>query len=468
MHALLKRQLKRYFPDGAPEGGPLQELIAAVDQAYVDADDERALLERSLNLSSDELKARNDQLQADIAQRVRAESERDAFFRMSPDLLCMIQPDMSFRQVNPTWERVLGYAPSELIGRSMIALIHPEDVQRTLQEASKVAANGNTVGFTNRFWSKAGELRLVAWTAVKDAATNSYFAAGRDITEERRKESEAAQSQKLEAVGQLAAGVAHEINTPIQFVGDNVQFVRDSWDDLEPLRTWLTAVLEAKQATGDDVAALEALLAKADWDFLVGELPTSLEEARDGVKRVAELVRALKEFSHPDTPDMVSCDINQALQRTIVLARNEVKYVAAIETELGELPAVPCHAGALNQVFLNLLVNAAHAIEDRNRKKGTPNGRGTIRVATKVDGDFAVVAIGDSGCGIPPEIRERIFEPFFTTKEVGRGTGQGLALARKIVVERHRGALTFETTVDVGTTFFIRLPLRAATLARAA
>jgi two-component system, NtrC family, sensor kinase len=172
---------------------------------------------------------------------------------------------------------------------------------------------------------------------------------------------------------------------------------------------------------------------------------------------VARIVRAMKEFAHVDrSSEKTAADLNRALESTLVVARNELKYVAEVETEFGEIPPVVCNLGDLNQVFLNLLVNAAHAIRDVVEDTGN---KGTIRVRTWQEGDQVVVGISDTGAGIPEEIREKIFEPFFTTKEVGKGTGQGLTLARSVVVERHGGSLTFESEVGKGSTFFVRLPM---------
>jgi signal transduction histidine kinase len=185
-----------------------------------------------------------------------------------------------------------------------------------------------------------------------------------------------------------------------------------------------------------------------------------LERSVDGLSRVAELVRSMKEFAHPDQKEMVPVDLNRTVQSTLTVARNEYKYVAEVETEFGEIPQVACHAGEIGQVVLNLLVNAAHAIEDAVKGTGT---KGRITVRTRQDGDGVVISISDTGAGIPEAVRNRVFDPFFTTKEVGRGTGQGLAIARNIVTQKHGGALSFETETGKGTTFLIRLPFRPST-----
>jgi signal transduction histidine kinase len=195
-----------------------------------------------------------------------------------------------------------------------------------------------------------------------------------------------------------------------------------------------------------------------DLDYLVDEIPRALTESKDGVRRVAELVKALKEFAHPDTSALEAADVNLTISRALILSRGVTKHVARVESQLGDLPLIPCQPGLLGQVFLNLVVNAAHAIEDKWKKTGDTQP-GLITVTSALVGERVVVKIGDSGCGIPQAVRERIFEPFFTTKEVGRGSGQGLPLVRSVIVERHGGEVGFETEVGVGTTFIISLPI---------
>jgi signal transduction histidine kinase len=284
-----------------------------------------------------------------------------------------------------------------------------------------------------------------------------------DLSDRQRLENQLRHSQKLEAVGQLASGIAHEINTPAQFVGDSLAFLADSYHDLLVLiATYRTIVARASEADRGLATLAEQ---DADLNYLVEQTPAALERAKDGMGRITSIVRAMKEFAHPAAPEKQPADLNKALEMTLVIARNEYKYVAEIERSLGPLPAVVCNVDDLNQVFLNLLVNAAHAIGDRVGPEGT---RGRITVRTYLEGPAACVEIRDTGCGIPEAIRDRVFEPFFTTKEVGRGTGQGLAIARSIVTEKHGGTLTFESKLGVGTTFFIRLPIDGTTLARPA
>jgi signal transduction histidine kinase len=266
-------------------------------------------------------------------------------------------------------------------------------------------------------------------------------------------------AQKLEAVGQLASGIAHEINTPTQFVGDTVRFLGDAFNDLMDLLAAYEALLGAAErgpVPSALIAVVRAAEDRADLDYLRARVPGAVERADDGVQRVATIVRAMREFAHPPTAAKAPVDINAALRSTLVVATNEYKYIADVETELGELPPVVCDGGDMNQVFLNLVVNAAHAIVDANRGSAR---RGTIRVRTAAAGDHVLVSVSDTGTGIAPEVADGIYDPFFTTKDVGRGTGQGLAIARQIVVERHGGSIEFETQPGRGTTFHVRLPV---------
>jgi two-component system, NtrC family, sensor kinase len=310
----------------------------------------------------------------------------------------------------------------------------------------------------------------VRWTGTCESAAGSKVLRGLmlDITEVRRLGRELTAAQKLESVGRLAAGVAHEINTPVQFVSDNVQFVRTSLPDIAAVIGSYRNLQQAVQS-GGDVGAAAKLAAEAetaaDLDYVMENAPLAIESSIDGLGRIATIVRSMKEFAHPDQGEKKFVDLNQAIRSTLVVAHNEYKYVAEIDTQFGELPAVPCYLGEINQVVLNLLVNASHAISDVIKDSGS---LGKITVRTRLDGDAVEISIGDTGTGIPIAARDKVFDPFFTTKEVGKGTGQGLAIARGVVVNKHGGTLHFETECGKGTTFFIRLPLSADDVKQAA
>jgi two-component system, NtrC family, sensor kinase len=305
-------------------------------------------------------------------------------------------------------------------------------------------------------WRLQREARaqLGALEAAVSARTAQLEAANRRLAEELawrdRVETEIRVSQRLEAVGQLAAGIAHEINNPLQYVGDHLEFVNDATADLLTLVGRLDSCLAGDAAEAVERTARDAF-ESIDVPYMKRELPGALVAIQDGIQRITSIVRAMKELSHPGTRDARVADLNRALESALEISATSYRTIADLEKQLAPLPPVTCFIAELGQVFLNLIINAAQAME------GQP--RGKLIVTSTVDGDDVVVTIADTGGGIAPEIQQRIFDPFFTTKEVGRGTGQGLAIARAIVVDRHGGSLSFDSVTGLGTTFFIRIPI---------
>ncbi|MEM9193062.1 MAG: ATP-binding protein [Myxococcota bacterium] len=376
-----------------------------------------------------------------------------------PGALVIADAEGNLRSVNRSAEALLGATVDELVGQPL-EKIWAGGSQVLARAGAEAGLAGEEVAWQNADGVDVPVLISVSALDISGDGANEYICIGTDLRVRKSLEVELRHAHKLESVGQLAAGVAHEINTPMQFIGDNVHFLRDAFSDLLGLTQALESALEQVE---DGVPAalqesLEEAFEEADVDFLRGRVPKAFERTLDGVTRVSTIVAAMKAFSHPQT-DKAPLDLNQAIETTLTVAKSEYKYVANVELELGELPLVVCQGGDINQVILNLLVNAAHAIEDG---RGDSEELGTIRVASRLDGDAVLLSIGDSGCGIPEDVRDRIFDPFFTTKDVGRGTGQGLSLAHQIVHERHGGKLSFETEIGKGTTFFIRLPIQPA------
>jgi two-component system NtrC family sensor kinase len=279
-----------------------------------------------------------------------------------------------------------------------------------------------------------------------------------------------ATAEKLAAVGQLAAGIAHEINTPIQFVTDSLHFLNEAFGDLVRVVDRLQEVVGAlvTPAASDEVQSLlrgaRELCEEVDLGYLREAVPKALARTGEGTMRVTRIVQAVKEFGRPDRSEKIAADLNRCLLSTLTVCAGEYRYVADVETDFADLPLVFCHPGELNQVFLNLIVNAGHAIAD---VVAGSDRRGKIVVRTRSEGDCAVVSVEDTGTGIPADVQLRIFDPFFTTKAVGRGTGLGLSIARTIV-ENHGGSLTFETQMGRGTRFSIRLPFDRTVAATAA
>jgi len=283
---------------------------------------------------------------------------------------------------------------------------------------------------------------------------------GADITDRKNLESQLAQAQKLESIGQLAAGIAHEINTPIQYVGDNTQFLKQAFEDIFHVLEKYGHLADTVINGGDPrdcIAGINEAIADADLEFLRREVPDAVEQTLQGVNRVSGIVKSMKDFSHPGSEEKVALDINKALESTLIISRNEYKYVSDAVTDFDKnLPPVNCFAGEINQVFLNIIINAAHAIADTIN--GDTGAKGTITVRTRNTGNAAEIAISDTGKGIPEKDLPYIFDPFFTTKEVGKGTGQGLSLSYATVVEKHGGTLYCTSEPGKGSTFVLRLP----------
>ncbi len=368
-----------------------------------------------------------------------------------------------------------GYTAMELYdGKvSFFDLIHKEDRERIRTDYESMVSEGiREMVREYRITTRSG---IVRW--IEDRRKLLRNPLGRithlqgiltDITrrkldEEKHKlmDVQLRQAQKLEAIGQLAAGIAHEINTPIQFIGDNIRFLHDVCEQIGPLMNVLSDFKSAPtqvKAGPEMINRITGAVEPMDVDFLRQEMPEAISQTSDGVRRISEIVRAMKEFSHPGAAGYSLIDINHTLENAVTVSRNEWKYVADIETDLdSSLPLVPCLATQLNQAILNILVNAAQAIgESVNKGKSE---RGKIGISTRKSQDFVTIQISDTGPGIPDKIRERVFEPFFTTKDVGKGTGQGLTIAYDVVTRLHHGKLGFESKTGEGTTFTIQLPL---------
>jgi PAS domain S-box-containing protein len=391
-----------------------------------------------------------------------SESRFRAIFESAAVGIVRVDVDGKIADCNRAYCEMLRDDRESLVGQSVFARVHPDEVPDARERFERVKRGDESDPHLERRYvlgdgSMVWAMQTTSFVRNRDGVPAFAIGVVENVTARKHLEISLRQAQKLEAVGRLAAGIAHEINTPVQFVGDSVYFLRDTVLDLFKLLERYRAFRQAASLSMPDLAAelVEAETA-TDIDYLVDRMPKALDRALDGLDRVATIVRGMKEFAHPTQTEKAPTDLNRAIETTLAIARNEYKYVAEIETEFGELPRVTCHVGELNQAFLNIIVNAAHAIGDV--VQGT-DGKGRIRIRTWRDGDRVVIAVSDSGSGIPEAIRDRIFDPFFTTKEVGRGTGQGLAIARAVVVEKHQGELTFDTEFGRGTTFTIRLPI---------
>lgn len=410
----------------------------------------------------------------DISNRKLDEEEHvrlTAAMDQTVEMIVVSDASGVIQYVNPAYLEITGYDRREVLGQKH-DIVHGTDNDNPNYEEMQTAIAEGRVWKGRLVSTKKDGARYQSETTVspvRDATGRiiDYVTVSHDVTKEARLEAQLVQAQKMEAIGELASGIAHEINTPTQYIGDNIRFLHESYRELDGLLERYARVkeeLRSRDPENSQLAEVEDLIDQMDLEYLREELPSAIQQSMEGNRRVAEIVRAMKEFAHPGTEEMSPVDINQAIGNTIAVARNEWKYVADVETDLDStLPMVTCVPGLFNQVVLNIFVNAAHAIGDVCAKSGSAD-KGKITVSTRQDGEWAEIRISDTGAGIPKKIRTKIFDPFFTTKGVGKGTGQGLAMAHTVIVDKHQGSLTFETEEGKGTTFVIRLRIPGVVL----
>ncbi|MBU0971968.1 MAG: PAS domain S-box protein [Proteobacteria bacterium] len=413
----------------------------------------------------------NSDLQQELAQRKRAEKslavsekEFEAVFESVGEGFYRTDAQGRIIMANPVAVKMMGYTSlDEARGISMIDLYNNPDDRRVLLE--QIFAQGRVSAYEVEMKKKDGQVIPVMVNAHVRHDANGQFIGIQgtvvDITHRKYQEMETAHSQKLAAIGSLAAGIAHEINTPIQYISDNTHFIQDAFQDFNQVLDAGSCFLETikfQERNNEAAAAFEAAMDKIDLDFLRQEIPQAILQSLDGLAKVSRIVKSMKEFSHPGQEKWERIDINHVLDNTLVVAKNEYKYVAQMKTDFqASLPKVFCNSGELGQVFLNMIINASHAIADVVGN-GT-KAMGVITIKTRARGHWVEIRISDTGSGIPKKIQSHIFDPFFTTKEVGRGTGQGLAISHAVVVDKHRGKIGIESSSAKGTTFIIRLPV---------
>jgi PAS domain S-box-containing protein len=402
----------------------------------------------------------------DVENLKKSNREIECLLSSLTTILIGLSPQIKVSRWNAIAENVFGIASTQIIGKSLARSGIEWDwskiengISLCLRECNSVRVDN--IGFIQPNGSQ-GYLGITISPIRSDIGEPSgYIIIGADITNRKALEDTLAQTEKLKSIGQLAAGIAHEINTPTQYLGDNTRFLQDAFQDIIQVLNCYEALFQAVKAdsvSADLIRQVADGIEEADVEYLNEEIPTAIEHTLEGVERIAKIVRAMKEFSHPGQDEKTAIDINKTIESTITVARNEWKYVAEMATDFdASLPLVPCLPGELNQVILNLIINAAHAIADVIAENSTE--KGLIKVSTRHKEHWAEIQISDTGPGIPEKIRHRIFDPFFTTKEVGKGTGQGLAISYTVIVEKHRGTLNLETEEGKGTTFTICLPL---------
>jgi PAS domain S-box-containing protein len=376
-----------------------------------------------------------------------------------------VWPDGRLLAVNQAMAECFGYADPKAMTAEMTTSLWRSavDPERSQELQSTLGTFGSVKNFEFEIRRRAGDALWVSASlhAIRqNRRVVRYEGMLQDVSERRSLREQLFQAQKLESVGQLAAGIAHEINTPTQYIGDNVRFLKDIFQDLVAVLGTYGELLSSARAdtlTAAGIGKTADAIAKINLDYTLREIPKALDQTLDGITRVSTLVGAMKDFSHPGTKENIPLDLNRAILSTITVARSEWKYVADVETNLDpDLPQISCQPGQFNQVILNLIVNAAHAIADSADSRDGDKGR--IEVHTRALASGVEIRISDNGAGIPAAVRDRIFDPFFTTKKIGKGTGQGLAIARSVIVEKHNGTIEFETAEGKGTTFIICLP----------
>jgi PAS domain S-box-containing protein len=395
----------------------------------------------------------NDRIELEQRQRALASALPDAVFRVSSSGEILELKPGNDHESSPFLHLRQGAALRECL---------PERIVRHFEAAfsagSLDASSSRSLEFTTPTASAGAlhhEARLVR------SGDNEWVCIVRDVTGQHALADRLAQSQKLGAIGQLAAGVAHEINTPMQYISDNLHFAHSAVGDLLGFAKRIQSVVRNALPQAAALQELADAEAAADLDYVATELPRAIERSLDGVSRMTTIVRALKTFAHPGGREFTSVDLKSLLEATAAVATNEWKYVADLEVRIEDgLPPVTCAGGEISQVVLNLIVNGAHAITE---KLGNSGAKGRIGVEARRAGDEVEILVSDTGAGIPEHARPRVFEPFFTTKEVGKGTGQGLALAHAAIVNHHKGSLHFETELGAGTTFVIKIPILGVT-----
>ena len=367
---------------------------------------------------------------------------------------------------NPAAEEAFGWEADSVLGRSILELEWSADSESLVEGIRGALESGSEVqlqdaAFTHRDGSRGLLSAHVAPVRGPKAERRGAVLLGRHVTERRSCDARLMLSQKLQSIGELASGMAHEINTPTQFISDNARFLQDSFEKLETVFDAVRSLKAAVENEGDTREAQAAILDAAEdanLEYLCVEIPQALEESLSGVARVSKIVRAMTALSHPGSRKREQVDVNRAIRDMVTISTNRWKYVASLELELDEqLPLIPGQCDELSQAILNLIVNAADAISEGGARPA--DAKGTICIGSRLDGDDCVITVSDDGAGIPDEVRGRIFDSFFTTKGVGKGTGQGLAISRLVIAEKHEGSIDVESRVGEGTTFTIRLPL---------
>lgn len=398
------------------------------------------------------LKTNIDDLHGALEEVKKQKDYIENVFNVVPDGLITIDNqhnpvdwNHSFEEIVQSWAEQLNRDQQQLLDIFLQRLLEVVAVENDGEFALDIDNNNVRISYKSTSISGFGNLnRIVSLYDVTDVANM------------RRR---LAQADKLESIGRLAAGIAHEINTPTQYVITNIDFLQEAFEDVSTVVTQIEEKITTTSTmpSEKDIEGVRNIFDEADWEYLKDEIPSALIQSAEGLHRIKAIVSAMKTFSHPSGTVAEMCDLNQAIDSTVTVAGNEWKYVADLELQLEpDLPMIPCFLDQFNQVVLNMIINGVHAIEEQLLRTGEP--RGKISISTSSAEQFVEIAITDNGIGMSDEVKRKIFDPFFSTKAVNKGTGQGLAIANDIIVNKHRGTITLFSKEGRGTTFLIQLP----------
>jgi len=395
---------------------------------------------------------------------VTAQMLPEGFLDTLPQVFCRFYRTaemIRFEYISQAVSNWTGQEPEAFVteGLNWLERVHPSDRQTLLEAMDRSIGQEGEFIVDYRILDTTENVRYIRHTAclvsAGDGQMQIWNGCMEDVTPIRQTQQDMERSQLLQNMGRLVAGIAHEINTPIQFIGDNLHFLEEAW---AAIGFQFKRLVRVTHQEGENAEPTEA--ESPDMSFFFSEVPEAIRQSLEGVERVSGLVSAMRDFSRLDERRMASADLNRAVRSTLTLLRNELKYIADVQMLLDPaLPEVYCSIDEISRVLLNMLINAGHSVKEK-----IDNGlftRGTISVSTRAIDQQVEISITDNGMGIPEDIRQRIFERFFTTKRntQAQGTGQGLAMARSIVEERHHGHIRFETNVGEGTTFYISIPI---------
>ena len=436
----------------------------------------QANLEEEIKKRTQELQERNKQLEQEMRERKvqegllsHARQEWEHTIDVMPDMIAIVDREHAIVRMNKTMLNQLKQPHKKLVGKKCYHCVHNQESPPDYCPHTKLLQDGKTHRAEIYEEHLGGHCEIIVTPYYDpDGTLLGSIHITRNINEQKKEtwekeklQSQLLHAQKLESVGRLAAGIAHEINTPTQFIGTNIAFLDEAEQDIADFITQIQEI--AEKAPQEVNAAIAKALEEMDWDYLSQEIPLAINQSYEGVKRVRSIVRAMKEFSHPGNKEKTALNLNQLINTTVTVARNEWKYVANIELNLDpELPKIPLLADEMGQVVLNMIVNAAHAIAERPESTSEKE-KGLISITTQKGKKGVELHIRDSGQGIPEEAKPRIFDPFYTTKTVGKGTGQGLTISHDVITEKHDGTITFESEQGKGTHFIITLPLDSST-----